>query len=190
MISPDQILNTPRLTLRLLGVDDAESYTDLNNDETLARNASRITFPFTLATATQSLINKIEAWSAGEEYSFGAFVGGQLIGHAGLRLAPEGWTLGYGVHRDYRGQGYATELAGALCRFGFEKLNFTEIHAGHYLDNPASGAVLKKLGFVLTGEQSLIFSKGRGEKVAGVEYVLKPENFILPAIHQDTDRLA
>lgn len=36
------------------------------------------------------------------------------------------------------------------------------VEAGHYLDNPASGAVLRKAGFVETGEVRPTHALGRG----------------------------
>jgi len=39
------------------------------------------------------------------------------------------------------------------------------LHAGHFVDNPASGRVLSKAGFVYTGEIVQQFSMARGERV-------------------------
>ncbi len=36
--------------------------------------------------------------------------------------------------------------------------------AGHFDDNPASGAVLAKAGFLYTGVRAPLFSRARGEK--------------------------
>ncbi|HKB78454.1 MAG TPA: GNAT family protein, partial [Thermoanaerobaculia bacterium] len=46
----------------------------------------------------------------------------------------------------YWGLGYATEAAGAVVRFGFESLSLNRIFACHFVRNPASGRVLRKLG--------------------------------------------
>jgi RimJ/RimL family protein N-acetyltransferase len=73
---------------------------------------------------------------------------GGLIGGIGLRLdAPHNRAeLGYWIGFPYWGQGYATEAARAVVRYGFEVLNLHRIYAQHFGSNPTSGGVLRKLG--------------------------------------------
>lgn len=56
--------------------------------------------------------------------------------------------LGYGIRSDLRGRGIATEVVRLLARFGFETLHLHRVWATHHADNPASGRVLSKAGFV------------------------------------------
>ena len=49
-------------------------------------------------------------------------------------------------------------------------LGHREIVAGHFIDNPASGAVLRKAGFVPTGRLRQRFSLSRGEEMQSVEH--------------------
>ena len=186
-VNSDIWLKTARLDIRPLTLDDLDQHQALTNDETLARNASRLPFPYTMDDARAFLTMKINAWTDGEEFAFGGFAGATLIGHASLRLLPEGWSLGYDTHRDHRGAGYATELARAVCQFGFDRLETPEIRAGHYVDNPASGVVLRKLGFQATGERVSVFSKGRDCKVESIEYVLRRDDFQPTANPTDID---
>ncbi|WP_163367869.1 GNAT family N-acetyltransferase, partial [Enterobacter hormaechei] len=44
------------------------------------------------------------------------------------------------------------------------------ITAGHFIDNPASGRVLRKLGFRPTGQLVTMYSRGRGCDVASARY--------------------
>jgi len=67
------------------------------------------------------------------------------------------------VGRPYWGQGFATEAGTA---FVSEAKNLGTLNAGHFVDNPASGRVLTKVGFAYTGETKAMFSLGRGESVA------------------------
>lgn len=77
---------------------------------------------------------------------------GALIGMCGLdRMANRNWEFGYWYGRQYWGQGYATEAARPVLRFAFEDLEAEQLTAGWFDDNPASGAVLHKLGFTVTG---------------------------------------
>ena len=49
---------------------------------------------------------------------------------------------------EYWNQGYTTEAAKAILGFAVKKLKQREFIAWHAVDNPASGAVLRKCGFV------------------------------------------
>ena len=68
----------------------------------------------------------------------------------------------YWFGRPYWGQGFATEAATA---FVSEANKLGALNAGHFVDNPASGRVLSKVGFTYTGETLAMFSLGRGESV-------------------------
>lgn len=87
--------------------------------------------------------------------------GAPLIGTIGLDCSQEVPDVGYWIARGHRGKGYATEaLKGVLEIAG--ALGVRRLAAGHYVDNPASGAVLKKAGFVETGEIRPTHALGRG----------------------------
>ena len=70
--------------------------------------------------------------------------------------------LGYWIARDCWGRGYASEAArGALevaRLLGYRRIG------GHFTDNPASGRVLRKAGFLPTGKIVSRHSSGRGEE--------------------------
>ena len=72
---------------------------------------------------------------------------GRVIGlvgliHRGHRQGEVGWALA----AEYRGQGYATEAAGALIDYGFASLGLHRIHADTNSDNVASLRVMERLG--------------------------------------------
>jgi len=73
---------------------------------------------------------------------------GRLIGSVGLRLdgARQQAALGYCYHQDAWGQGFATEAALAMLRFGFEQLSLHRIYASADTRNGASIRVLDKIG--------------------------------------------
>ena len=69
---------------------------------------------------------------------------------------------GYWIGRDYWGRGFATEaLDGALVWAG-RRWKRRALVAGHFADNPASGRVLEKAGFLYTGETRRAWSRARG----------------------------
>ncbi|MEE1318477.1 MAG: GNAT family N-acetyltransferase, partial [Ruminococcus sp.] len=48
-------------------------------------------------------------------------------------------------------KGYTTEATKAMIDFAKENLNVKQLYAQHHVDNPASGKVMMKNGFVPTG---------------------------------------
>lgn len=75
--------------------------------------------------------------------------GPRLIGGVGLKLAD--WDnrtadIGYVLHPDYWGQGYALEAAQGLAHAGFRELGLQRIVATCDQRNKASARVMEKLG--------------------------------------------
>ena len=97
-----------------------------------------------------------------------------VIGSAGLGENAGEAELGYWIAREYWGQGYATEAARAVLRIA-RTLGHKRLTAGHFADNPASGRVLRKLGFVPTGRITQRHSCARGSLVDSVEYAIALE---------------
>jgi RimJ/RimL family protein N-acetyltransferase len=73
---------------------------------------------------------------------------GDVVGAMSLTIsrAHERAELGYWIGVPYWGNGFATEAARELLRYGFEQLGLNRIYATHFSTNPASGRVLQKLG--------------------------------------------
>ena len=70
----------------------------------------------------------------------------------------------------YWGLGYASESARALMDWARDELGAKAFGAGHFVDNPASGNVLRKLGFAPSGGQDL-FSLARQGSSPAARYV-------------------
>jgi ribosomal-protein-alanine N-acetyltransferase len=80
----------------------------------------------------------------------------RLIGNCGIRLeAPDAHEgdIGYELDPDHWGQGYATEAARAIVRFGFTELGLHRIWSWCIADNLGSARVLEKVGMRLEGRQ-------------------------------------
>lgn len=98
--------------------------------------------------------------------------GAPLIGIAGLHDEGGEAHFGYWIARERWGRGYATEAGRGVVAMA-RALGHKRLHAGHYLDNPASGRVLRKLGFVESGEIRPVECRGRGgELVLSRRYAL------------------
>ncbi len=79
---------------------------------------------------------------------------GQLIGNCGIRKEmPEARQaeIGYEFAPEHWGQGYATEAARAIVRFGFTELHLHRISAWCIAENTASAHVLQKIGMQQEG---------------------------------------
>lgn len=83
--------------------------------------------------------------------------GGSLIASGGF-LGPPNETgeveIGYSVHEDWQGNGYATELVGELVQYAFEDTRVRRIVAHTTRQNLASCRVLEHLGFCDCGISS------------------------------------
>jgi RimJ/RimL family protein N-acetyltransferase len=95
-----------------------------------------------------------EKWAEGGDCVLGIFLDGVAIGGTGLhrRLGPDALEIGYWIHADYTGKGYATETTAALtdAAFAIKGIKRVEIH--HDKANVASAAIPRRLGFTLTEE--------------------------------------
>jgi [ribosomal protein S5]-alanine N-acetyltransferase len=84
-----------------------------------------------------------------------------MIGHAGFHGQPgvngkqdrEAVELGYTIFEPHRGRGYATEAAQALMEWAFAEKGIRRFIASVAPTNDPSLAIVKKLGFVQSGEQ-------------------------------------
>ena len=67
--------------------------------------------------------------------------------------AREGEPLaGYWVAKPYWNQGICTEALGLMIEHIRKTTDITSLISGHFVDNPASGRVMEKCGFIPTGE--------------------------------------
>ena len=71
-----------------------------------------------------------------------------MIGHLTFQPwhAPRSYEIGWVLHPQHHGQGYATEAATALFKYGFETLGLHRIIATCQPENVASWRVMEKLG--------------------------------------------
>lgn len=80
--------------------------------------------------------------------------GGRLIGFCGLRrldYAP-GVEVLYGFAPSHWNRGFATEVAAAMLRYGFEEVGLDRILGITDKENTASSRVLEKLGMTFEGQ--------------------------------------
>jgi len=157
-------VRTERLLLRPGWSQDAPALFEAIRDERIVRNLATAPWPYRPDHA--------EAWLATErkasEPSLLVFrctdSAPELIGAVGFGRKPGGGIeFGYWIARPHWGRGYATEAGRAVLAAARHSLRLKRLEAGHFLDNPASGRVLEKLGFKPTGKIVPYYSAGRGE---------------------------
>jgi 8-oxo-dGTP diphosphatase len=156
--SPDAFepLKTERLILRPLVPEDAEAMHWLVNDWEVTRNLATVPFPYPRELADEWIQSTRRALAEGRAYEL-AITGREgddeiLVGVAGLRIAARVGRLGYWVGRRFWGHGVATEAVGRLARWALANLDLDRLEAGVILDNPASAAVLRRIGFRQVGQ--------------------------------------
>ena len=86
------------------------------------------------------------------EKDTGEFIGDAGLLHLALNSDNEDVELGYRLAKQYWSQGYATELAHAFIKWGFETLGLDKIVACCKEDNNASSNVMKKCGMEYGGK--------------------------------------
>ena len=155
---------------------DARQIACCVNDKEMARNLARLPHPYAPQDALDWIAYAEQAREAGKEYAFViTHAEAGVIGSVGFnRAVGEAWEIGYWVDRAVQGKGVATEAAKALLDWGTREFGVTQFVAGHFQDNPASGRVLEKLGFVRVGEK-MLYSQARGGKDPAWRYALGAE---------------
>ena len=160
-------IETERLVLRPPHLSDAVYVAEMANDAEVARMTTRVRHPYRLSDAEAYLDAVLSADPQTdrpfliEHRSFGP------IGMTGFHRAEDRFAeLGYWLGRTFRGRGFATEAVRAALDWAREGWGRRAMLSSHFADNPASGRVLEKAGFLYTGEVRERFSLGRGQAVA------------------------
>lgn len=140
-------------------------------NEAVARNLVQVPWPYTADDAR---------WFAAREQDprYPHFLvtlpggeGARVIGCMALKPGSDGAELGYWIARPFWGRGFATEAARGILSLA-RSLGHRTVTARHFVDNPASGRVLRKLGFAPTGVLGSSFCPARGEPAPNQSHVL------------------
>jgi RimJ/RimL family protein N-acetyltransferase len=171
---------TKRLLLRPLWPEDAQALFAAINDEKIVCNLARAPWPYTLEDARSFAARAQHPHLPHFLLTLPGDAGQTLVGCCGLGERDEDGTgtgdveLGYWIARDHWGKGYATEAARAVIANAWI-IGHRRLVASHFVDNPASGAVLRRLGFQPTGIVRPRFSAGRGGEALAQEYALESD---------------
>lgn len=142
------ILVTKRLTLRPPLEVDADAIAQNLQNPSVARMLTHVPSPYKVEDAL-TWINKV---SEQKDALYFSIYRQKMLGVVSVRGNADGIPdLGYWLSQEAWGNGFMTEAARATLSHGFRKFGWEEVNSGAYEDNPASYAVLEKLGFEATG---------------------------------------
>lgn len=175
------VTETERLIIRCWQVDEADRLFDIYRRDEVVRWLGGPPLP-----DRHKALEIIERQLFAEHPEFGNWAvverwSGRPVGSVLLKPLPDGdgeIEIGWHLHPDSWGKGFASEAAGALLKHGFAS-GLDEIWAVTYLDNHRSIAVCRRIGMRLLGitnrwyhEPELMFWAGCR---ADVEPSLSPE---------------
>lgn len=153
---------TPRLLLRPGWMEDAPALAEAIGDPAVLRNLTRAPAPYDITDAKAFLAQPPHPRMPRLLVFTRTQGAPRLVGGCGIHEAADGAPeLGYWIARPYWGLGFATEAARAVMSM-VQAAGLRNIQAAHFADNPASGNVLRKIGFRFTGRIEKRFSLARG----------------------------
>ncbi len=147
------ILHTQRLTLRAPQPRDAAQIAERIGIKDVAWNLGRAPYPYELSDAEAFIEKAGTNWAEGKACVFMLeHPTDGVIGCTGLDKHGENlWEIGYWAGKPWWGQGFVSEAAQAVMEWAETEKEISGFVSGHFTDNPASGRVLEKLGFIAVG---------------------------------------
>jgi [ribosomal protein S5]-alanine N-acetyltransferase len=150
-----KIIETERLYLRPLTIDDAMRVEELAGDYEVAKTTLTVPYPYPKGAAKGFIESVLEAERTGK-LVISVIVERnlkKLIGIINLNIHPafKRGELAYWVGKDYWGKGYGTEAAKALLELGFAELGLNKIFAQAFTTNPGSYKIMEKIGLKYEG---------------------------------------
>lgn len=148
------ILATERLVLREFTADDWTAVFAYQNDPRYLRFYERESVT---ERQCQAFVYQFILWQAEQPRSKAQLAitladTGQVIGNVGVRrdtAAEPVADMGFELHPDHWGRGYASEAAAAMVEMGFGDWGLERIHAHCISENAASARVLERAGMRL-----------------------------------------
>ena len=156
---------TERLLLRPAWPEDADALFGGIADEGVVRNLARAPWPYLPKHAREFVMRAHDPRYPVFLITLPTGQGSLIIGCIGIdRSESADAESGYWIARPHWGRGYASEAGRGVLEVA-RLLGHNRIEAGHFVDNPASGKVLRKIGFLPTGKVAPRHSCARGEDV-------------------------
>lgn len=160
---------TERLLLRPGFVEDAPELAAAIGHDVVVRNLATAPSPYGVEDAHRFLAMESDPLRPNFLITQRTAGTPRIIGGIGISSSETGGPeLGYWIAPSHWGLGFATEAGRAVLHIA-RSMGLPKLKAGYFIDNPASGKVLRKLGFRPTGQVVQRHSDARGREVSMVE---------------------
>ena len=141
------VLQTERLTLRPLAMDDFPRWAEMMADPVASKFLGGVQ---PASTAWRGFMSMAGAWSLTGVSMFSLIERdtGRWLGRIGP-WTPHGWPgteVGWGLHPDAQGKGYGVEAATATLDYAFDVLGWTDVIHCIDPDNTPSQRLAERLG--------------------------------------------
>lgn len=166
-VTQTECIQTNRLELKSYKISDKEQLIKLLTNTEVTKTF--MVPEFKSLKQVLDLVCKLIEFSKAEDTThleYGIYLNGTLIGFINdCGLDDEEIEIGYVIHPDYKGQGYATEAVSAVIMDLF-KMGFKKITAGCFEENIASRRVMEKCGMQLIEKSNI-------EEYRGVSHICR-----------------
>ena len=146
-IKQKECIKTERLEIKSFRSCDLEQLKELLTNEEIAKTF--MVPEFESEEQVRNLANRLIEYSKienNEHLEYGVYLNDALIGFINnCEFNEEEIEIGYVIHPDHKGQGYATEAVSAVLKDLFS-MGFTKVVTGYFEDNTASRRVMEKCG--------------------------------------------
>ena len=175
------------LELRIVRESDAPELVELVRSGIHDPDAMPFLFPWTRRSDDEApaeymrFMARTKAGCGPDDWDlqFAVRLGGELVGTQGitaknfavLRTAETGSWLAL----RHQGQGIGTRMRRAVCTFAFDELDATEVTSHAFVDNPASLAVSRKVGYRDNGTRRVA---REGALAVEQSFVLRPDDLV------------
>lgn len=156
-------ITTPRLTLGVIRECDFDAMMAIFKSDVV--KATYMVPDLETREAEIKLFERLRDLSLREDrYVFGIFLDSKLIGLLNdTEICGKTIEVGYALHPDYHGGGFATEALGAVIPYLFAE-GFDQILAGAFETNTASTRVMEKCGMKRTKMTAEVEYRGKTHK--------------------------
>lgn len=174
------VIETERLMLRPLESNDAASIAAKIDNYGISKNLARVPYPYHRSDAEEFIdwALQLDQRSAFRVISLKTepdnLAG--LISYDWMEERQKA-ELGYWLVQEHWGKGLMTEAAQAMVELAFMTSRLESLSSCYFNENPASGKVLARAGFAVTGT-CLQFSKARSEEVPVTTVTLTRESWL------------
>jgi ribosomal-protein-alanine N-acetyltransferase len=148
-------LETERLVLRRMTLDDAEDYYAFASDPLVTLHTIWSAHS-SMEDSLHYLKGVLQKYENHDSFHWGIVLkeSNRLIGRNGLircDIANQKAEIGYGISSRYWNKGIVTEATQAIFQYAFEQLDFHRIEGRCSLNNIGSAKIMEKLGMRFEG---------------------------------------